>query len=283
MNVRADHHTRYCYEKAVSFSPHVVRLYPRPAPHLRVHQQEVSLSIEEANPMPGIDLFGNCITTIFLPGATHEFGVTTRIAMEIRSFNPFNFLVAGHALEIPFRYYPWETKILAPYLAFQEAPITLSFFPFPQKPSASVELLVGLTQAIHHHILYEHREEGAARSAHETLALGHGACRDSAVLLAEVLRQWGIAARLVSGYLCEFDVAPDKRVADGALHAWTEAYLPGAGWIGLDATNGVLCNENFIPLAVGLTPEDIAPVHGIFYHDHPVQSSMHTELTLTLV
>ena len=87
------------------------------------------------------------------------------------------------------------------------------------------------------------RDEGAARLPAETLSIGSGACRDFALLMAETLRANGVAARLASGYLCEFE-AEEKR-AEGALHAWTEAYLPGAGWVGFDATNGILYSSNW--------------------------------------
>ena len=102
------------------------------------------------------------------------------------------------------------------------------------------------------HLAYERREEGVAREPAETIALGRGACRDFAVLLAVLLRQMGVAARLASGYMVE--TGERERRAEGALHAWTEAYLPGAGWIGLDPTNGILCDHHHILAAVGLEP-----------------------------
>ncbi len=279
MRVRAIHHTVYHYEKPVSFSPHTVRLHPRPAPHLEVRSQTLEVK-PSGNLMPGLDLHGNIVTTIFIPEATLEFGAMTRLELDVRPFNPFNFLVADHALTSPFRYEPDEQRGLAAYLAPLEPLLTLPFFTMPNGPEPTVETLVAITQAMHDHIAYERRDEGDARSAHATVAARSGACRDTAVLLAEYLRQQGVAARIVSGYLCEFDVEEAKRVAQGALHAWTEAYLPGAGWIGLDGTNGVLCNENFIPLAAGLVPDDISPLSGRYYHAHAVGSRMTTELSL---
>jgi transglutaminase-like putative cysteine protease len=98
------------------------------------------------------------------------------------------------------------------------------------------------------------------------------------VLLAEVARGLGLAARLASGYLCEFDSA-DKR-AEGALHAWTEIYLPGAGWVGFDPTNGYLCNHHHITAAVGFSPDDIAPILGDYYHRTRVPSAMTASLRI---
>ena len=136
--------------------------------------------------------------------------------------------------------------------------------------------LVELTRTLHQTISYERREEGTAQSPAETLRRQRGACRDIAVLLAEMLRDLGLAARVVSGYLAG---GKDSR-AEGSLHAWTEVFLPGAGWIGLDPTNGIFCNDNFIPAAVGLRPADITPISGSFYHRDRVPAEMKGRLEL---
>ena len=135
-----------------------------------------------------------------------------------------------------------------------------------------------LNQTIHECIGYERREEGMARDPVDTLRLGRGACRDVAVLLAEMLRSIGLAARLVSGYLRESDA--EQRRAEGSLHAWTEVFLPGAGWIGMDATNGIFCNHNFITAAVGLTPADITPISGAYFHKTEIPSRLRSRLEL---
>jgi transglutaminase-like putative cysteine protease len=97
-------------------------------------------------------------------------------------------------------------------------------------------------------------------------------------LLAEILRQTGLAARLASGYLRESD--SETKRAEGSLHAWTEVFLPGAGWIGMDATNGVLANHNFIAAAAGLSPADITPIAGTYYHPTSVPAQMTSKLRL---
>ena len=142
----------------------------------------------------------------------------------------------------------------------------------------TVTTLVELNKRLHECIGYERREEGAALSPAETLRLGRGACRDVTVLLAEILRQMGFAARLTSGYLRESDA--ETRRAEGSLHAWTEVFLPGAGWVGLDATNGVFCNHNFIGAAVGLTPADITPISGVYFHKKRIPAQMTSRLEL---
>jgi hypothetical protein len=141
-------------------------------------------------------------------------------------------------------------------------------------PSQSAQLTAQLSLELE----VEEREEGDPRSPAETVAMGRGACRDFAVLMAATLHGMGLAARVVSGYLCEFDET--KKYAEGALHAWTETYLPGAGWIGFDPTNGILCNHNHIPTAVGLSAPDIAPILGRYFHKTHVPALMTASLQI---
>jgi transglutaminase-like putative cysteine protease len=150
--------------------------------------------------------------------------------------------------------------------------------PSPKTRRGTVETLVDLNKRLHECIGYERREEGGALSPAETLRRGRGACRDVSVLLAQILRQVGLATRLTSGYLRESD--SETKRAEGSLHAWTEVFLPGAGWIGLDATNGVLANHNFIAAAAGLTPGDITPISGAYRHPAPVATEMTSKLQL---
>ena len=123
--------------------------------------------------------------------------------------------------------------------------------------------LTGLNWAIHENLAYERREEGTARTPEETLRLGSGSCRDFAALFAALLREYGVASRLASGFLVE--PGDGDHYAYNALHAWVEAYLPGAGWIGFDPTNGYLCSHHHIATAVGTNPDQITPILGTFY------------------
>ena len=135
-----------------------------------------------------------------------------------------------------------------------------------------------LNERLHECVGYERREEGPARPPAETLRIGRGACRDVALLLAAILRQCGLAARLTSGYLREAD--SESRRAEGSLHAWTEVYLPGAGWVGMDGTNGVFSNHNSIAAAVGIEPGDVTPIHGSFYPRQATAAQMTSRLEL---
>jgi len=270
---RADYH----YETEVGFSPHLFRLFPRVDRYVNVTAVKFETNAG-ADVQYRRDLFDNEIARCFYPERGMDLKSSLVIDLELSERNPFHFLLESHALDFPFQYKPHEREVLLPFLnpQTQESPGALPFW--QPKPGATVDALVGLNEAIHKNIIYERRDEGAAREASETVALGAGSCRDFSVLLAEVLRKNGVAARLASGYLCEFG-AKEKR-AEGALHAWVEAYLPGAGWMGIDPTNGTLTNHYHITTAVGLTPVDITPVLGSYYNKTRVESKMDAALEL---
>ncbi|HEY5792600.1 MAG TPA: transglutaminase family protein [Chthoniobacterales bacterium] len=183
-------------------------------------------------------------------------------------------------MELPFQYPPREAEVVAPCLK-RRSPDCI--FPDPLRPEGkrpTVESLVALNSWLHENIAYERREEGDPLPVEETLAKAKGSCRDFSVLMAEVLRFHGVAARLVSGFLWEGAVEERERRAENALHAWVEAYLPGAGWIGMDPTNGVFCDHHFLPTAIGLAPSDIAPITGHYYGNKTIASTLETKLTI---
>jgi transglutaminase-like putative cysteine protease len=276
MKLHIAYHTEYTYEQEVSFSPHFFRLFPRADYFLSV--EKVSF---RTNATAGVqyrrDIFDNEIARCFYPGKNLVLEAALDLDLDIRGRNAFDFLLERYAVDFPFQYKEEDRAVLAPFLAGAKA--TLPFWTPPSTPCSTVTAMVELNEAIFANIKYERRDEGAARPGAETIALGCGSCRDFAVLMADVLRGYGVAVRLASGYLCEFGEG-EKR-AEGALHAWVEAYLPGAGWLGMDPTNGILCNHNHITAAVGLTPGDITPVDGIYYGNTHVPSVMTAGLEMT--
>jgi len=277
MKVGIHYQTQYAYEEPVSFSQ-IFRLFPKSDRYLQV----ISLAFQtnaDATVNYRRDLFDNEIASCFYPNKSALLSVNLQIELEIQQRNAFSFLLANHAANFPFEYDPSEAHILAPYRQ-AGPPLTLPFWTPPATPQPTVDTLVALNGALHRSLTYELRDEGAAHAPHETLRLGRGSCRDYAVLLAEIARGLGLAARLASGYLCEFGSA--KKYADGYLHAWTEIYLPGAGWVGFDPTNGYLCNQNHILAAVGFTPGDITPILGTIYHPTPVSAQMTASLQIVL-
>ncbi len=280
MKLGLRYQTTYRYEKTVGFSPHEIRLFPRPDRFARVRRIDFSAG-GNGTVRYARDVFDNIVAACFFPEKMRDLSFALEIDLDLEEKDAFDFILESSAVDFPFRYDEELASVLHPYLQRQTADV-LDIpgwkAPARDEPHGTVSTLVALNQALHHGIGYERREEGAARSPAETLQLRSGACRDVAVLLAETLRAAGLAARLVSGYLRETDA--EARRAEGSLHAWTEVYLPGAGWVGMDGTNGVFCNHNFIAAAVGLRPADVTPVSGSYYKDSEVASEMTCRLEL---
>ena len=280
MKLGLRYQTTYRYEEPVGFSPHHVRLFPRSDRFSRVRRLDFT-TLPKGTVRYSRDVFENTVASCFFPERSKELEFRLAINLDLDEKDPFHFILENGAVELPFEYDPAIAPLLEPYRARRTKDrLVVPGWDAPtiRKRRPTVGTLVELTKRLHECIGYERREEGAALSPAETLRRGRGACRDVTVLLAEILRQMGLAARLTSGYLRESD--SETRRAEGSLHAWTEVFLPGAGWIGLDATNGVFCNHNFIGAAVGLTPADITPISGIYFHKKQIPAQMTSKLQL---
>ena len=280
MKLGLRYQTTYCYEEPVGFSPHDVRLFPRSDRFSRVRRIDFSTT-PKATIRYWRDAFENTVASCYFPERSKELTFRLAINLDLDEKDPFHFIFERDAAEMPFEYEKRTRDLLAAYRETNvKAPLKVPGWepPTPKKRRGTVETLVDLNKRLHECIGYERREEGEALPPVETLRRGRGACRDVTVLLAEILRQTGLAARLTSGYLRESD--SETKRAEGSLHAWTEVFLPGAGWIGLDATNGVFSNHNFIAAAAGLIPADITPISGVYYHAQRVPAQMTSKLQL---
>ncbi|MDD2882398.1 MAG: transglutaminase family protein [Rhodoferax sp.] len=266
-----NHVTHYTYDRLVNLGPQVVRL--RPAPHCRSKIISYSLKIEPEGCFLNWqqDPFANYQARLVFPDKTKEFKVTVDVVMDMAVYNPFDFFLEPAAEEFPFAYEPDLKQELAPYLVPE--PVTPLVQAYLEKidrtKRRSVLFLVDLNQSVHEAVSYTIRMEPGVQAPEETLTLGSGSCRDSAWLMVNLLRHCGLAARFVSGYLIQ--LKPDVKSLDGPsgtqvdftdLHAWCEVYLPGAGWVGLDATSGLLAGEGHIPLACTPQPSGAAPIEG---------------------
>lgn len=275
IRVALHHKSHYVFDRAVVASPHEIRL--RPAAHSRTPVSGYSLQVKPEKHFIHWqqDAYGNFVARITFPEPTQEIDVTVDLLADMTVINPFDFFVEDWAEHFPFEY-PAPLQIeLAPFLKTQEPESLLKDFIDQLKqelPSdiTTTHFLVALNQKVHHLVNYVIRLEPGVQNAEETLQKQSGSCRDSAWLLVQVLRQLGIAARFVSGYLIQ--LTADQKPLDGPagpsadftdLHAWCEAYIPGAGWVGLDATSGLLAGEGHIPLAVSAAPASAAPVSGM--------------------
>jgi transglutaminase-like putative cysteine protease len=265
------HVTHYRYDRPVTLGPQVIRL--RPAPHCRSKIISYSLKIEPAGHFINWqqDPFANYQARLVFPEKTREFKVTVDVVMDMAVYNPFDFFLEPSAENYPFQYDKLLSQELAPYLATEPLTPELSAYlaRVDRSERRSIDFLVAINQMVHHDIRYLIRMEPGVQTPLETLSLGSGSCRDSAWLLVQMLRNCGLAARFVSGYLIQ--LTPDVKALDGPsgtevdftdLHAWCEVYLPGAGWVGLDATSGLLAGEGHIPLACTPQPSGAAPIEG---------------------
>jgi uncharacterized protein (DUF2126 family)/transglutaminase-like putative cysteine protease len=271
IHVALNHRTSYRYDRPVTLGPQTVRL--RPAPHCRTPILSYSLKVEPAEHFINWqqDPQGNYRARLVFPKPTKVFSVEVNLVAEMAVFNPFDFFLDPSAEQAPFFYDATLAVELAPFLRQDVATPQFSrfFSSLDVTPRPTIEFLVAVNLAVNRAVRYIIRLEHGVQTPEETLAAGTGSCRDSAWLLVQVLRHLGLAARFVSGYLIQ--LTADVKAVDGPsgaaqdftdLHAWCEVYLPGAGWIGLDPTSGLLAGEGHLPLACSPEPSSAAPISG---------------------
>lgn len=281
MNYELTHKTHYSYGGKVNFSPHIFRMTPRVPFREQIWTVEPEGSLQKQR-----DVFDSTIFQYVLIGSSSHLFVEHTIRGTITSSNPFDFVLPEDALHLPVAYIAAPQKVIHSYQeTFPQEEVSLwqkkNKHLLPQTTD-TIQFLTSLIQNIHQNFSYEPRETPGVQPPEQTLKIKSGSCRDFAALLLLILRQQNLACRFVSGYLLTSPENQQKgSTQDEAMHAWVDIYLPGAGWLGLDPTNGVLCDHFYIPCAVSLNPEGAYPVEGKYYSDQKVSSTMKTSLTVT--
>ncbi len=267
--VAIEHRTVYRYDRPVQLGPQTIRL--RPAPHSRTPILAYSLVVTPQEHFVNWqqDPAANYVARFSFPEPTTELSVHVDLVAEMTAINPFDFFVDAYAVHFPFKYPKALAHDLKPYLDKPAgSPLLDKWMTGVQRRAKQpiVDFLVELNQRVAGDVAYSVRMEEGVQLPEQTLARGIGSCRDSGWLLVAILRRLGIAARFASGYLVQLaqDTPDGPEVDSTDLHAWAEAYIPGAGWIGFDPTSGLVAGEGHIPLACTSTPAAAAPIEGTF-------------------
>lgn len=291
IRVALHHRTTYEYSKTINLGPQTVRL--RPAPHCRTPVLSYSLKVEPKDHFCNWqqDPQGNYLARLVFNKPTNKFEVTVDLVTDMSSINPFDFFLEEYADFSPFVYEEWLQGELLPFMRLDPKMTGPKFDAWiatvPKGKIGTIPFLIDLNQRLQSDIKYTVRLEPGVQTPEETLEKMLGSCRDTGWLLVNILRRLGFAARFASGYLVQ--LAADQKSLDGPsgptadftdLHAWTEVYLPGAGWIGMDPTSGLFCGEGHLPLACSPEPLTAAPISGAI---DPCESEFSFEMKVTRI
>jgi uncharacterized protein (DUF2126 family) len=287
IKVSLNHRLSYQFERAIILGPHTLGL--RPSPHCRtaIHSYALKIDPRDHHIIWQQDHYGNFLARLNFPTPSDRLHIEVDLIAQLQPINPFNFLIEAYAEHYPFTYDPQLRKELQPFLEVTESGTALTTWmeQHRQADLYTIDFLVSLNQQLAEAITHLIRLEAGIQSCEATLTQQSGACRDTAWLLVQLLRHYGLAARFVSGYLIQLqaDIPPldgpaGPEVDHGDLHAWAEVYLPGAGWIGLDPTSGLLAAEGHIPLVCTAEPAAASPVIGT---TEPCQSQLEFSVTVS--
>ena len=259
--IQITHKTEYYYKTPVIFGAHRALVRPREG-----HDVHIESSVLEIEPQAHVrwhrDIYGNSIAVLTFAKPGSKLSLFSRLVVAHYVENPFDFIIDPNAMSYPFQYPAEEQTELIPF-RLSSYPrdgavlrLWLSDLYSPGQLINTLDLLKSLNAHVYKSFQYVRREEPGVQSPAETIALGTGSCRDYAVLLMEAARHWGLGARFVTGYIQMND---DQH---GATHAWTEIYIPGAGWLGFDPTNNIFAGAEHVSIAVARDAERASPLSG---------------------
>jgi transglutaminase-like putative cysteine protease len=255
------HETAYYYNQPVSLGPHRAMMRPREGHDVRIVRGKVDVQ-PTANIRWLRDIYGNSIAILTFPEPSEKLSIRSELEVELRDDNPIDCMIDPGARMFPFQYAPEEQVDLINYRLPSypyEGPKLQEWLNDLYRPGqvvGTLELLERLNTHIFKSLRYAHRDDHGVQLPCDSLARGGGSCRDFAVLMMEAARYWGFGSRFVTGYI---QMAEGQH---GATHAWTEIYIPGAGWHGFDPTNNKLAGNEHISVAVAREQEKASPLVG---------------------
>ena len=281
------HVTTYRYRRPVAFGEHRMMFRPRDSYDQKLLDARLAIAPRPSEFRWIHDAFGNCVAIAGFKGKARELRFESTIRLDHSPSNAPDFQIEERAKTYPFAYDPEELPDLAACMERR--------YPDPQgevdrwarkflrqgRPTETGTLLKTLTYGIKEGFSYERRSEGGTWPPLTTLDLGRGSCRDLALLMIEAVRALGFAARFVSGYIYVPDRDGPAYLGGGSTHAWCQVYLPGAGWVEFDPTNGIIGNRDLIRVAVARDPAQAVPLTGTFYGEAADELGMSVEVQVT--
>lgn len=233
------------------------------------------------------DVFGNCVALVGFTGKARELCFGTNIRLDHTQQVEMDLQIDAEALHYPFAYDPEEVvdleRTIKRHFADPDDEVgrwTRQFVRIGQ-PTETGRLLMTLCYAIHESFIYARRLEHGTQTPLETLRLRRGTCRDFALLMMEAARSLGLAARFVTGYIYVPDRDGSTKLGGGSTHAWCQVYLPGAGWVEFDPTNGIVGNRDLIRVGVARDPKQAVPLSGSYDGDASDFDTMSVQVNVT--
>lgn len=281
--IRIRHLTQYLFSEEVEFSEHRLLLRPREGHDVRIASSRLEVSPAHKTKWYR-DIYGNSVGLLVLLEPADQLRIESEVLIEHYAEQPLDFVVDARAVTFPFPFEPEDRLDLLPYRTHtwpnqvQRLKLWVEQFWQPGQAIETFLLLDQINKAIVAQLRYGAREAPGVQSPAQTLQLGAGSCRDFAALFIEACRYLGLAARFVSGYLHS-----ENSQQHGSTHAWSEVYLPGAGWIGFDNTSGLVAGPEHIATAVHRHPESIPPVAGSFIGSPQVSSELQVTVEVELL
>jgi len=283
------HATTYRYKQPVAFGEHRMMLRPRDSYDQKLLDAKLAITPEPADIRWVHDVFGNCVAIARFAGRAQELDIESVIRLDHSPTNALDFEIEEYAKRYPFTYGADEMPDLLRSIERQyldperEVDRWARQFLRHDGRTDTSEFLAAMTHAIRQDLTYVAREESGVQDPVKTLRVKSGSCRDFAVLMMEAVRSLGLAARFVSGYLYVPEGRRSERIGGGAMHAWLEVYLPGAGWIEFDPTNGIVGNHDLIRVAVARDPRQAVPISGTWTGFPSDNLGMTVEVEVTAV